>query len=154
MTPPHIQQKKASEIFEGENSSLRKTFDKAVHICCDGECNHYDCCGKVKENCPNYSKETNRPDLHPAPTQPEWMKEFDIQFAEYIIIGSWRKNIKDFILSTIQKEIEKVNKKYQELLYAVARKFPDETRHETALRYINEAEVAALCSSPTVVEEK
>lgn len=26
------------------------------HICCDGECNHDDCCGKVEENCPNYGK--------------------------------------------------------------------------------------------------
>ena len=29
---------------------------------------------------------------------------------------------------------------YSELIMAVARKFPDEERHETALRYINEAE--------------
>lgn len=31
-------------------------------------------------------------------------------------------------------------KRYNELLYAVARKFTGETRHETALRYIREAE--------------
>ena len=30
--------------------------------------------------------------------------------------------------------------KYDELLMSVQRKFPDETRHETALRYIKEAE--------------
>jgi hypothetical protein len=30
--------------------------------------------------------------------------------------------------------------KYTELLLAVGRKFPGETRHQTALRYINEAE--------------
>ena len=30
--------------------------------------------------------------------------------------------------------------KYEELLYAVHRKFPDETRHQTALRYIKTAE--------------
>jgi hypothetical protein len=29
---------------------------KKKHICCDGECNHDDCCGKIKENCPNYGK--------------------------------------------------------------------------------------------------
>ena len=29
---------------------------------------------------------------------------------------------------------------YEELLYAVARKYPGETRHETALRYIRQAE--------------
>lgn len=38
------------------------------------------------------------------------------------------------------REYERVNRLYQELLYAVARKFPDETRHETALRYIRERE--------------
>ena len=31
-------------------------------------------------------------------------------------------------------------KKYNEILYAVARKFPGESRHETALRYIRQAE--------------
>jgi hypothetical protein len=30
--------------------------------------------------------------------------------------------------------------RYNELLYAVAKKHPDETRHETALRYIRQAE--------------
>ena len=33
-----------------------------------------------------------------------------------------------------------VVQKYEELLYAVQRKFPDETRHQTALRYIKTAE--------------
>ena len=36
--------------------------------------------------------------------------------------------------------------KYNELLYAVERKFPDESRHETALRYIKQAErLACAC---------
>ncbi len=30
---------------------------------------------------------------------------------------------------------------YHELLFAVARKYPNETRHQTALRYIHESEV-------------
>lgn len=33
--------------------------------------------------------------------------------------------------------------RYEELIYAVARKFPGESRHETALRYIREREAAA-----------
>lgn len=33
-----------------------------------------------------------------------------------------------------------VEEKYRELIMAVASKFPDETRHETALRYIKQAE--------------
>lgn len=33
-----------------------------------------------------------------------------------------------------------LEKKYSELLYAVARKYPGESRHQTALRYIMERE--------------
>ena len=36
--------------------------------------------------------------------------------------------------------LEEVKKKYQELLYCVENKFPEETRHETAKRYIMERE--------------
>jgi len=36
--------------------------------------------------------------------------------------------------------------KYHELIYAVCRVFPGESRHDTALRYIQEAEKAATHS--------
>lgn len=36
--------------------------------------------------------------------------------------------------------LEKEQEKYQELLYCVEQKVPDETRHETAKRYITERE--------------
>lgn len=35
---------------------------------------------------------------------------------------------------------QELRAKYHELLYAVANKYPNETRHETALRYIRQAE--------------
>lgn len=37
-------------------------------------------------------------------------------------------------------DIERLTKLYNELLYAVACKHPGETRHQTALRYIQQAE--------------
>jgi len=37
-------------------------------------------------------------------------------------------------------QLEEVLLKYNQLLYAVASKYPGETRHETALRYIQERE--------------
>ncbi len=40
-----------------------------------------------------------------------------------------------------------VVQKYEELLYAVHRKFPDETRHQTALRYIKTAEAPSYTNS-------
>ncbi len=48
--------------------------------------------------------------------------------------------------------------KYQELLYHVGQKFPDESRHETALRYIKEAEKPTgemgECNLKTSMEDK
>lgn len=40
----------------------------------------------------------------------------------------------------VRKSYSELAYLYNELLYAVARKFPNETRHDTALRYIREAE--------------
>ena len=37
-------------------------------------------------------------------------------------------------------DIYELERKYNELIYAVQKKYPNETRHETALRYIQEAE--------------
>lgn len=42
--------------------------------------------------------------------------------------------------STMKVFAESSTRKYDELLFAVGRKFPNENRHETALRYIREAE--------------
>lgn len=39
-----------------------------------------------------------------------------------------------------EKELERVRGLYNELLFAVGRKYPGETRHQTALRYIQQAE--------------
>jgi hypothetical protein len=37
-------------------------------------------------------------------------------------------------------KLEEVEAQYQELIYAVVRKFPNESRHATALRYIQQEE--------------
>lgn len=39
--------------------------------------------------------------------------------------------------------VRELEAKYNELIMAVASKYPNETRHQTALRYINDAEVKA-----------
>ena len=48
------------------------------------------------------------------------------------------------ILKARIRSLEVVEEKYQELLYQVACKFPNETRHETALRYLKERETPAM----------
>jgi len=41
------------------------------------------------------------------------------------------------------RKLEATSCLYHELLYGVSMKFPDESRHETALRYIRQAEVSS-----------
>jgi len=45
-----------------------------------------------------------------------------------------------------EAQVAELRKLYEELLYAVACKFPGETRHQTALRYINNAETVSVSS--------
>ena len=51
-------------------------------------------------------------------------------------------------------ELARLRGLYEELLYAVGNKHPRETRHQTALRYIHQAEAprvsAAQCDGPNV----
>lgn len=44
-------------------------------------------------------------------------------------------------------ELRRDAERYNELLLAVERKFPDETRHQTALRYIKSAEATCYADS-------
>jgi hypothetical protein len=50
-------------------------------------------------------------------------------------------------------ELELLRKLYNELLYAVARKFPSEDRHQTALRYIQEAERHQPSSAAEIIAD-
>lgn len=61
-------------------------------------------------------------------------------FVKQVVQGSGAQN---FIYQPF-REVTELREKYNELIYAVARRFPDETRHQTALRYINEAETKSL----------
>lgn len=45
-------------------------------------------------------------------------------------------------------ERDALKAKYHELLYEVVRKYPDETRHQTAQRYIRETEARIMASTP------
>jgi hypothetical protein len=51
-------------------------------------------------------------------------------------------------------ELSRLRGLYEELLFAVGNKYPGETRHQTALRYIQQAEAprisAAQCEGPNV----
>lgn len=55
---------------------------------------------------------------------------------------------------TVEPEPCVWREKYNELLFAVARAYPGESRHETALRYIREKETVEACGpkAPLKVE--
>lgn len=64
--------------------------------------------------------------------------------------GAMLEVVESFIRETIAKEREEASEKYHELILAVGNKHPNETRHETALRYIRQAEEGSseAASSP------
>jgi len=45
-----------------------------------------------------------------------------------------------FVKESEMEELKAIKRKYTELIMAVGQKFPDESRHETALRYIRNQE--------------
>jgi len=55
---------------------------------------------------------------------------------------------------SLSSSFDSVKLKYEELILAVGTKFPGETRHETALRYIRDAEMSSLLSAKTNKEEE
>jgi len=81
----------------------------------------------------------------------DWEAEFDKQFEEVILDQEVRTvipGIKKFISEVESKAYQrgreegekKELEKYNELIFAVGNKYQGETRHETALRYIKQAE--------------
>jgi len=76
---------------------------------------------------------TIRAQIDRAPTSgPVTMEHIEMIGAWIQAIGEEGKNL--------ERQLAEVSERYNELLYAVAQKFPGESRHETALRYIREAE--------------
>lgn len=58
------------------------------------------------------------------------------------IRDEFTKNAEEFdaLVVRMLSENEELKEKYNELIYAVSRKCPSESRHETALRYIHTME--------------
>ena len=57
-------------------------------------------------------------------------------------IEAWTAQLNHMAIenSSLTKQLAQVNKDYYELIMAVGKKYRDETRHQTALRYIQRAE--------------
>jgi len=56
------------------------------------------------------------------------------------VVKKYVKKINNLLTQTQQDTLEEVIKKYNELIFAVGNKHDGETRHQTALRYIKQAE--------------
>lgn len=51
------------------------------------------------------------------------------------------------LLERAAGELRETERQYMELIYAVASKFPNETRHQTALRYIRRMEEPSITAA-------
>ena len=65
----------------------------------------------------------------------DWIPDKDNTELENAILGMHTT------IATLTEENAKLENAYGELIMAVAKKFPNETRHQTALRYIMEREL-------------
>jgi hypothetical protein len=61
---------------------------------------------------------------------------------------------KNYIIGGKSLEVcyDEISKLYNELIHAVCKKYPNESRHETALRYIKQAENEAFVRESQVME--
>ena len=81
--------------------------------------------------------------LHWAEQFCKTCEEQDIKFIEPDFLAGWFANFWAAVHDPLQTQIESLkseNEKYDELIMAVQKKHPDESRHQTALRYIRQAE--------------
>ena len=58
------------------------------------------------------------------------------------------------LIERLCSQIDDLEQKYHELIYAVENKHPNETRHETALRYIKACEITSDCTAEDISPEK
>ena len=68
------------------------------------------------------------------------LKHKGIACDKHDLVGGWAC---PRCLTLAEAEVEELKEKYFELIMMVASKFPDESRHQTALRYIEERENAS-----------
>ena len=68
-------------------------------------------------------------------------------FKDGVKVGACNKYTVCLTYDEQRDKLQEIRGKYSELLYAVARKFPGESRHETALRYIKAAEESPACET-------
>lgn len=67
---------------------------------------------------------------------------FSGDFMRNVVVGLPATSHSQSVVYVPYRELDRLRSLYNELLYAVERKHDGETRHETALRYIQEAEKA------------
>jgi hypothetical protein len=134
---------KMSEAFEGENSSLKKTFDE----CCEGEELKKEWERDYENIFINYNDRGDNIGMYLAT---KVILQEDIRvFISSLLAKQQEDNqkiidgifeIKEKELARQREEFVKTEQKYQELILAVVNRYEGETRHETALRYIIQAE--------------
>ena len=63
--------------------------------------------------------------------------------------GSWihEDDLAEALAAKVPAECERLRELYEELLFSVGKKHPYETRHQTALRYIRQAEATGIGDS-------
>lgn len=93
----------------------------------------------------------------PEPHEPVTVALLKALNWEYVVTLSCLNALLSSLEGTPETPTADISAKYHELLYQVSRKHPGESRHETALRYIQQAErgsdKAQACAASSITGE-
>lgn len=115
------------------------------------------CAGKAFHHTEGWSEECAPYDGHEGDTPEAWIKNAAQKAAAEIArlraenerlrfgcaLAEAQRDDEIREADRLRAELDAAREKYSELIMAVGRKYPGETRHETALRYIRTAEIVA-----------
>lgn len=94
--------------------------------------------------------------LDESPTAPSFVLDrlrFKIRLCD-LALSVLSQEAKPFAIdehiTRLKARIAELEKEYYELIYAVGNKYPHETRHQTALRYIQQSERGGASTTATV----
>lgn len=86
---------------------------------------------------------TNNPNTFPLVNIPEEVVAAEKLLSNWMVMH----NVEAFGGLVKRSKYDKISENYYELLYAVSSKYENETRHQTALRYIKEMEQLDYCDT-------
>ena len=132
-------------VIEADYLALQRQLAAAIERAEEAERLNFSVVGKNEDLTQQLANTQRRVDELKVEYERWYHKALDLQEQLAALreqVANYQQTIQDYTdnHSDCGKQLATLTAQYHELLYAVARKWPNETRHQTALRYIKEVE--------------